>query len=119
MNFEWNTIVPAFSFIVNSGIVGFMWKMYKSYHNKEKAKAIEKAKQDETIRQAMRSILRAEIIKTCLTAERRGYIPLHDVESLNDMRACYEALGGNGTTKQLCEQTLKLPHKGDVRNETD
>lgn len=120
MNLDWNTIGLVFSFVVNSGIGGFMWKMYKSYHDKEEAKAIEKAVQDKTIRQAMRSILRTEIIKTCLLAESRGYIPLHDVENLNDMQSCYEALGGNGTTKQLCVQALQLPHKqGELKNETD
>jgi hypothetical protein len=66
----------------------------------------------EAIQNALRSILRNNIIETCLNAEERGYIPLHDVENLNDMFASYEALDGNGTTKQLYEKTIKLPHKG-------
>ena len=112
MNFDWQKIIFFLGFLVESGVIAFLWKMYASYQQRENEKAIERAKQDEAMRSAMRSILRNNIIATCLNAEERGYIPLHDVENLNDMFSCYETLGGNGTTKQLFEKTISLPHKG-------
>ena len=112
MELSWQNILFFSGFIIESGVIGFLWKMYKSYQKREDEKARVKAKQDEAMQNALRSILRNNIIGTCLNAEERGYIPLHDVENLNDMFANYEALGGNGTTKQLYEKTIKLPHKG-------
>lgn len=111
MNFDWQQLTLFFGFLVESGVLAFMWKMYVGYQEREDKKAKERAKQDEAMQNAMRSILRNNIIAMCLQAEERGYIPLHDVEALNDAFECYEALGGNGTTKQLYEKTIQLRHK--------
>lgn len=111
MNFDWKDIAIAIGFVLETGVVGVLWRMYKGYQANETKKAQERAAQDKAMRDAMCSILRSDIFRICLKAERNGYIPLYDVENLSTMLPCYKALGGNGTAERLCEQALSLPHE--------
>ena len=110
MQFDWKELLIGIGFILETGVVGVLWQMYREYQKNEARKAEERANQDKAMRDAMCSILRTDIFRICLKAESRGYIPLYDVENLSKMLPCYKALGGNGTAERLCEQALNLPH---------
>lgn len=59
---------------------------------------------------AIRSLLRTEIISICYKSLEQGYIAIYNLENLIDMYKSYKALGGNGAITQIYEQTTKLPH---------
>ncbi len=84
---------------IQCGIIPFVYSLYSSHNKRSKAR-------DE----ALRSILRTEIIRICMKAEKRGYLFMYELENLNDMFNAYSALGGNGAVKALYEITIKLPH---------
>lgn len=84
---------------VQCGIIPFVWSIYNEHNKRSKAR-------DE----ALRSILRTEIIRICMKAEKRSCLFMYELENLNDMFCAYSALGGNGAVKALYETTIKLPH---------
>ena len=59
---------------------------------------------------AIRSLLRTEIISICYKSLEQGYIAIYNLENLIDMYKSYKALGGNGAITQIYEQTTRLPH---------
>lgn len=91
--------LQLFVAIVQCGIIPFVLSLYNKHNKRSKAR-------DE----ALRSILRTEIIRICMKAEMRKYLFMYELENLNDMFNAYIALGGNGAVKALYETTIKLPH---------
>lgn len=85
--------------LANLGVVKVIYNLYTSRSARHEAMYI-----------GIKTILRTNIISTCINAERKGYLPLYDVENLNDMYSAYSALGGNGAVKELYQSTLRLPH---------
>lgn len=85
--------------------------MYQTYQQNESAKAKERERQTEAINDAMLGLLRNKLRGICLKAEQRNFIYIYEAEDINFMLPAYERLGGNGTTKQMCETVLALPHK--------
>lgn len=59
---------------------------------------------------AIRSLLRTEIIHICYKAQEQGYIEIYNLENLVDMYKSYKALGGNGAITEIYEHTTNLPH---------
>lgn len=55
------------------------------------------------------SMLREKIKTRCMKCKSRGYMRLYEWETICDLFASYEALGGNGTIKQLYADTKDLP----------
>lgn len=104
-------IAITIGFLIETGVVGVLWKMYQSYKENESAKAEERKKQTEAINKAMLGLLRNKLRGICLKAEQRNFIYIYEAEDINFMLPAYEKLGGNGTTKQMCESVLALPHK--------
>lgn len=104
-------IAIAIGFLIETGVVGVLWKMYQSYKQNESAKAKERERQTEAINNAMLGLLRNKLRGICLKAEERDFIYIYEAEDVNFMLPAYEKLGGNGTTKQMCESVLALPHK--------
>lgn len=54
-------------------------------------------------------MLRNEIITACKKYIEAGEIGVMEASVLVDMETAYEALGGNGFTKELFKQAKKLP----------
>lgn len=104
-------IAIGIGFLVETGVVGVLWKMYQSYKENESAKAEEREKQTQAMNKAMVGLLRNKLRGICLKAEQRKFIYIYEAEDINFMLPAYEALGGNGTTKQMCKAVLDLPHK--------
>lgn len=104
-------IAITIGFLIETGVVGVLWKMYQTYQQNESAKAKERERQTEAINNAMVGLLRNKLRGICLKAEQRNFIYIYEAEDINFMLPAYERLGGNGTTKQMCETVLALPHK--------
>lgn len=84
---------------VQCGVLRIAWSKFKKYSNKSKARD-----------DAVRSLLRADIISMSHKSIKQGYIALYNRENLMDMFKAYKALDGNGAVKELYEQALRLPH---------
>lgn len=78
---------------IQLGLVQFGYRLYKKWRQKSEAHD-----------NAMRSLLRAEIIHTCHRADEKGFIEVYNLENLDDMYTAYHALGGNGAIKTMYEQ---------------
>jgi len=62
----------------------------------------------EAIEEGLRALLRDSIIHECDRCTERGYMHIHNLESVDDMSKMYYALGGNGAVKKLVEDFKKL-----------
>jgi len=82
------------------GIIGFLTTKLKGV--KKKDKAIEKG---------LVALLRNELVRRYREYETKGEISILDKENMEDMFKQYEALGGNGTVKQLMTEVLNLKTK--------
>lgn len=91
--------VAVLTFLVQCGVFKFLYSFVSEYRKRDKARDI-----------AIRSLLRSEIINICHKAENKGFLPIYNLENLNDMYKAYKALGGNGAIEDLCNQIKKYPH---------
>lgn len=87
------------SILIECGLVKYLSNFFKTYKAREAARD-----------NAVRSLLRTEIINICHKAENKGFLPIYNLENLNDMYKAYKALGGNGAITDLCNQVKKYPH---------
>lgn len=69
-----------------------------TYHGKNKA-----------MREGVRSLLRAEIIRAYEKYTERGYCPIYAREPLTKVYEAYHAMGGNGTGTDFYRKTIALP----------
>lgn len=83
---------------IQCGVLKYAWNKFRKYADKSEARD-----------DAVRSLLRADIISMCHKSMTKGYIVLYNRENLIDMHTAYEALGGNGAVKSIYEQTMNLP----------
>lgn len=86
--------------IIIGGIIGFLTTKLKSAKKKDKA-----------IEQGLVALLRNELVRRYREYETKGEISILDKENMEDMFEQYEALGGNGTVKQLMSEVLTLKTK--------
>ena len=68
------------------------------FHGKNKA-----------MREGLRSLLRAEIIRAYEKYTERGYCPIYAREPLTKVYEAYHAMGGNGTGTDFYKKTIALP----------
>lgn len=57
----------------------------------------------------LRSLLRADMIRTYEKAAEKGYAPIYIRDSFEDCFASYVALGGNGVITDMHNRLLNLP----------
>lgn len=69
-----------------------------TFHGKNKA-----------MREGVRSLLRAEIIRAYEKYTERGYCPIYAREPLTKVYEAYHAMGGNGTGTDFYRKTIALP----------
>ena len=69
-----------------------------AYHGKNKA-----------MREGVRSLLRAEIIRAYEKYTERGSCPIYAREPLTKVYEAYHAMGGNGTGTDFYRKTIALP----------
>lgn len=83
---------------VQLGILKFVLGLYQKYNIRAEARD-----------DAIRSLLRSEIIHICHRAEEKQYLEVYNLENLNDMFKSYQSLGGNGAIKAMYQQALQHP----------
>ena len=62
-------------------------------------------------REAIKSLLRSEIITIHGRYVERGEIPIYAQENVQAMYEAYHELGGNGTVTKLVREIMELPTK--------
>ena len=101
------------SLLLQSGLLGILWKMYGKY----RADIEERNKKEVARDDAIRSLLRTEIISINHKSEEKGFIPIYNLENITDMYRSYKALGGNGAITEIYNKVLQLPQNPpDVEN---
>lgn len=93
---NWITIVTL---IVQCGIVKYLYGFLKDYRARDTARD-----------KAIRSLLRTQIITIYHNAEKKGFLPIYNLENIDDMYTAYKALGGNGAITELYNQVKTYPH---------
>lgn len=88
--------------MIATGVIGYIGGMMK----KRIAKEID---EDRAIKNGLRALLREKIIEICDRCIDRGYVHIHNLESIDDLYIQYHELGGNGMVTKLVEDTKKLP----------
>lgn len=63
------------------------------------------------VKNAVRCLLREELIRICDRCLDRGSVHIHSLESLDDLMKQYTALGGNGAVRKLVEDVKRLEVK--------
>lgn len=63
---------------------------------------------EKTLEHETRCAWRYRIRQLCHAYIQRGYMYMSEYDQLREMYAIYEAIGGNGQTKELYEKTVKL-----------
>lgn len=63
------------------------------------------------LKNAMLSLLRAEIIRLHDKYTDRGYCPIYAKDALEKAYTAYHQLGGNGTITKLYNDTMALPEE--------
>lgn len=75
------------------------------------------SEREKNIENGLRSLLRAEIIRSHEKYMDREYCPVYAREALTRIYESYHALGGNGTMTELYKQVMTLPTDKEVHND--
>ena len=70
-------------------------------------------KENEAIKNGVKSLLRAEIIRQYEKYSDKGYCPIYAREPLTLAHDAYHSLGGNSTATDLFNKTINLPTEED------
>ena len=101
------------SLLLQSGLLGILWKIYAKYRAEIEARNKQEVARDD----AIRSLLRTEIISIYHKSEEKRFIPIYNMENIIDMYRSYKALGGNGAITEIYNKVLQLPQDPpDVEN---
>nr|DAH52991.1 MAG TPA: hypothetical protein [Caudoviricetes sp.] len=103
----WFTVLSLF---LQCGILKFLYEYLKENKRQEKAREEEERRKREAHDQAIRSLLRTEIISIYHKAEEKGFLPIYNLENIDDMYKAYKTLGGNGAITELYNQVKNYPH---------
>lgn len=66
-------------------------------------------KENQALREGMRSLLRAQIVTSSERALRDGWCGTRLRDTINDLYSSYHALGGNGVVTSVVDQVMQLP----------
>ena len=66
-------------------------------------------KENDSIKEGMLSLLRAELIRSGEKYLEQRWIPIYAKDAFDKAYIAYHGLGGNGTMTQLHEQVMELP----------
>lgn len=87
--------------MIATGVIGYIGGMMKKRISKE-------IDEDRAIKNGLRALLREKIIEICDRCIDRGYVHIHNLESIDDLYIQYHELGGNGMVTKLVEDVRKL-----------
>lgn len=103
----WFTVLSLF---LQCGILKFLHEYLKENKRREEAQKEDERKKQEAWEVAIRSLLRSQIITIYHNAEKKGFLPIYNLENLDDMYHAYKALDGNGAITELYNQVKNYPH---------
>lgn len=73
------------------------------------AKVRQQKKENNSLKDGMLSLLRAELIRSGEKYMEKEWIPIYAKDAYDKAYNAYHGLGGNGTMTQLHEQVMELP----------
>lgn len=91
-------VLKAVIGVLLTALWGFFVGFVKSAYKKQKATD-----------DGLRSLLRADMIRTYEKAAEKGYAPIYIRDSFEDCFESYVALGGNGVITDIHTKLLNLP----------
>lgn len=106
-------LVAIISLVVQSGFLTVAYRLYTKYQKQMEERNKQTAARDE----AIRSLLRTEIISIYHKAEEKGYMPIYNLENITDMYQSYKALGGNGAITEIYHKSLNFSHNDPAAKE--
>lgn len=68
-------------------------------------------KSERQTQEALKKLLRSNILAIHEVYYNRGYCPVHVKEVLQESYDLYEGLGGNGLGKKMFDETMQLPEQ--------
>ena len=101
MNPQVTEFLLSILLMIATGVIGYIGGMMKKRISKE-------IDEDRAIKNGLRALLREKIIEICDRCIDRGYVHIHNLESIDDLYIQYHELGGNGMVTKLVEDTKKL-----------
>ena len=110
MEFITNPWFTILSLILQCGILKFLYEYLKDNKRREQAREAEERRKREAHDIAIRSLLRTQIITIYHSAEKKGFLPIYNLENIDDMYRAYKTLGGNGAITELYNQVKNYPH---------
>ena len=106
---DWQTIVVPLLVAV-AGCGGF-WTYIEKRQAKRDDERKKETEEDRAIRDAVKAMIRVEIIRESLRCIHYGSVSMEEADSLMELYEPYEKLGGNGNGKRLYEQAMALPRR--------
>lgn len=93
-------VTHLFEFLMTIAI-GFLGALYRAAYKEIGNQKVE--------REAIKNLLRSEIITMHGRYMDRGEIPIYAQENVQAMYEAYHKLGGNGTVTKLVQEIMNLP----------
>lgn len=116
---NWQTIITVASVITAVVLIVKSFKKGMNYAEKPgkneeainelKASLEEQKKKDEDLANAVKALLRSEIIHEYNKYIDKGFMPIYARDSITDLYKNYAKLGGNGGIQDLVNKALALP----------
>lgn len=100
MEFVLDHWLAVLTFLIQCGVFKFLYSFIQEY------RALNAARDN-----AVRSLLRSQIITIYHKAEKEGFLPIYNLENVNDMFKAYKTLGGNGAIENLYNQLKTYSHR--------
>lgn len=104
-------ILPEITMVILGGVCGFFRHQIHLLKKKNKEQQRAAIEESQTLRSAVRAIVRVELIREHNKRVKDGFCPSYAYESYVDLYAQYKALGGNGMVTRLKEEVDALPSK--------
>ncbi len=89
-------------FAVGVGVLGFVCGVLVRQAKKARC-------EDDAIKDGVRAMLHDRIVEICDRCAERGFVHLHNLQSVEAMYQAYHNLGGNGAVTKCVEDFKKLP----------
>lgn len=106
----WQNAMPILISAI-SGILGYVIKSLKKQKAAQEEAEQKRQKDNETMSNGVRCLLRANIVSDYNKYTDRGYCPIYAKESLKQSYSAYHDLGGNDVATELYHKLLAMPEE--------
>jgi len=95
--------------IVAAGLMKVYTRRIGNRQKKLEAEQEKAETEQKAIANGVMALLRDRIIQSCNHYREKGYCPIYARDNIDSLFKEYAALGGNGTVKDLVNETKELP----------